>query len=207
MKITPIEIRKYEFKKVFRGYDADEVRYFLEMVADELEAVNREKLELESRVERFDSELSEYRQIEKSMQDALVVAKETSDKSLANARKEADLIIGDAEAKADRIIEDARKEASRIQSEITRLKMERDAFLVKIKNLLRSEMELLATVDELDEDIEEEFEEGVVDFEFKRPRKTTPEDQETYYADEPKEPEPHLEEEDAEEDSVRSGQE
>lgn len=170
MKITPIEIRKYEFKRVLRGYDVDEVRYFLEMVADELEAINREKLEMESKVERFNSELGEYRQIEKSMQDALVIAKEASDKSLANARKEADLIVADAEAKADRIVEDARREASRIQSEITRLKMERDSFLVKIKNLLRSEMELLASVDEPDEDMAEEFEEDIVDFDFNRPR-------------------------------------
>ncbi len=155
MKITPIEIRKYEFKKVMRGYDVDEVRYFLEMVADELESVNRDKLELESRVERVDTELSDYRQIEKSMQDALIVAKETSDKSIQNARKEAELILADAEAKADRIVEDARKEAVRIQSDVTRLKMQRDAFLVKIKNLLRSEMDLLQTVEEFDDDSDE----------------------------------------------------
>lgn len=167
MKITPIEVRKYEFKKVMRGYDVDEVRYFLEMVADELEAINREKLDLESKAERYDTELHDYRQIEKSMQDALIVAKETSDKSIQNARKEAELIIGEAEAKADRIVEDARKEAVRIQSDVTRLKMQRDAFLVKIKNLLRSEMELLHTVEEEDED-RDDFETDELRYDYDR---------------------------------------
>lgn len=148
MKITPIEIRKYEFKKTLRGYDTDEVRYFLEMMADEMEALNREKITLEQQVNQADKQLEEYRQIEKSMQNALIVAKETSDKSLANTRKESKLIIADAEARADRIVENARKEASKIQQEITRLKIQRDTFVVKIKNLLRSELELLEAMDD-----------------------------------------------------------
>lgn len=157
MKVTPIEIRKYEFKKTFRGYDPDEVRYFLEMMADEMEALNREKISLEQKVNQYDKQLEEYRQIEKSMQNALIVAKETSDKSLANTRKESKLIIADAEARADRIVENARKEASKIQQEITRLKIQRDTFVVKIKNLLRSELELLEAMDEVKEIEEMEF--------------------------------------------------
>lgn len=160
MKIAPVEIRKYEFKRTFRGYDPDEVRYFLEMVADELEALNREKHELQSKVEQDKSQLEEYRQIEKSMQDALIVAKETSDKSLANSKKESKLILADAEAKADRIIEDARKEASKIKQEIAQLRIQRDTFIVKLKNLLRSEFELLDALSEEGEEIEEiDFEE------------------------------------------------
>lgn len=169
MKITPIEIRKYEFNKTFRGYDTEEVRYFLEMLADELESLNREKLELETELEQSKSRLQEYKQIEKSMQDALIVAKETSDKSLANSRKEAKLIIADAQAKADRIIEEAHEEASQIRQDISQLRIKRDSLLVKIKNILTSELELLEAMEEADdngEDIElEEREEPLFDIE------------------------------------------
>jgi len=159
VKISPIELRKYEFKKTLRGYDPDEVRYFLEMVADELEALNREKNEMEAQHEQDRKKLEEYRQIEKSMQDALIVAKETSDKSLATSKKESKLIIADAEAKADRIVENARKEAGRIEQEIAHLRIQRDAFIVKLKNLLRSEFELLDALSEKDEDLRDiEFE-------------------------------------------------
>jgi len=169
VKITPIEIRKYEFNKTFRGYDTEEVRYFLEMLADELESLNREKLELETELEQSKSRLQEYKQIEKSMQDALIVAKETSDKSLANSRKEAKLIIADAQAKADRIIEEAHEEASQIRQDISQLRIKRDSLLVKIKNILTSELELLEAMEEADdngEDIElEEREEPLFDIE------------------------------------------
>ncbi|MBD3274261.1 MAG: DivIVA domain-containing protein [Candidatus Marinimicrobia bacterium] len=155
MKIAPVEIRKYEFKKVLRGYDPDEVRYFLEMIADELEAINREKSELESKVKSHQEKLQEYRQIEKSMQDALIVAKETSDRSMANTKKESKLIIADAEAKADRIVEGARKEASKIRQDIEKLRMQKDSFIVKIKNILRSEFELIDALDKSDTKFED----------------------------------------------------
>lgn len=155
MKIAPVEIRKYEFKKVLRGYDPDEVRYFLEMIADELEALNREKSELETKVKSHQEKLQEYRQIEKSMQDALIVAKETSDRSMANTKKESKLIIADAEAKADRIVEGARKESSKIRQDIEKLRMQKDSFIVKIKNILRSEFELIDALDKSDTKFED----------------------------------------------------
>ncbi|MCK4773095.1 MAG: DivIVA domain-containing protein, partial [Candidatus Latescibacteria bacterium] len=34
MRITPIDIRKQEFRKSMRGYDQDEVDTFLSMIAD-----------------------------------------------------------------------------------------------------------------------------------------------------------------------------
>ncbi len=37
MKITPLDIRKQEFKAGFKGYDKNEVNVFLEMIAKEME--------------------------------------------------------------------------------------------------------------------------------------------------------------------------
>ena len=38
MKLTPLEIRKMDFAKSLRGYNTDEVRAFLEIVAEQVEA-------------------------------------------------------------------------------------------------------------------------------------------------------------------------
>ncbi|MFQ5630060.1 MAG: DivIVA domain-containing protein, partial [bacterium] len=43
MKLTPLDIKKQEFKKNLRGYDPIEVDAFLEMVANEFESLLREK--------------------------------------------------------------------------------------------------------------------------------------------------------------------
>ena len=39
MRITPLDVRKQDFRKAVRGFDCDEVRAFLTTLADEYEAV------------------------------------------------------------------------------------------------------------------------------------------------------------------------
>ena len=42
MKLSPIEIRKQEFKKSMRGYDTVEIDTFIELVANEYENLIKE---------------------------------------------------------------------------------------------------------------------------------------------------------------------
>ena len=143
MKLTPIDIRKWEFKKGMRGYDKYEVQAFLELAAEEFEKLQQDRREFEQKSKRLEKEIEEYRRVEKSLQDTLVSAKETTDRSMENSRKEAELIVGDAELHADQILEGARKKASKIEDEITRLTVLRDSFAVKLKGILNSQVELL----------------------------------------------------------------
>lgn len=143
MKLTPIDIRKWEFKKGLRGFDKYEVQAFLELAAEEFEKLQQDRREFEQKSKRLEKEIEEYRRVEKSLQDTLVSAKETTDRSMENSRKEAELIVGDAELHADRILEGARKKASKIEDEITRLTVLRDSFTVKLKSILSSQVELL----------------------------------------------------------------
>lgn len=143
MKLTPIDIRKWEFKKGLRGFDKYEVQAFLELAAEEFEKLQQDRREFEQKSKRLEKEIEEYRRVEKSLQDTLVSAKETTDRSMENSRKEAELIVGDAELHADKILEGARKKASNIEDEITRLTVLRDSFTVKLKGILNSQVELL----------------------------------------------------------------
>ena len=155
MKLTPIDIRKWEFKKGLRGYDKYEVQAFLELAAEEFEKLQQDRREFEQKSKRLEKEIEEYRRVEKSLQDTLVSAKETTDRSMENSRKEAELIVGDAELHADKILEGARKKASRIEDEITRLTVLRDSFSVKLKSILSSQVELLDMFGEVNIDEKE----------------------------------------------------
>ena len=157
MKLTPIDIRKWEFKKGVRGYDKYEVQAFLELSAEEFEKLLQERREFEQKSKRLEKEIEEYRRVEKSLQDTLISAKETTDKSMQNSRKEAELIVGDAELQADKILDSARKKVSRIEDEITRLTVLRNSFAVKLKGLLNSQIELLELFDEVNTDEEEKI--------------------------------------------------
>jgi cell division initiation protein len=51
VKLTPLDIRRQEFKKVVRGVDPEEVSVFLDMVAGEYERVLRENKTLSEELE------------------------------------------------------------------------------------------------------------------------------------------------------------
>ena len=155
MKLTPIDIRKWEFKKGVRGYDKYEVQAFLELASEEFEKLQQERREFEQKSKRLEKEIEEYRRVEKSLQDTLISAKETTDKSMQNSRKEAELIVGDAELHADKIMDSARKKASKIEDEITRLTVLRDSFAVKLKGMLNSQIELLELFEDVNKDEDE----------------------------------------------------
>ena len=155
MKLTPIDIRKWEFKKGVRGYDKYEVQAFLELASEEFEKLQQERREFEQKSKRLEKEIEEYRRVEKSLQDTLISAKETTDRSLENSRKEAELILGDAELHADKVLDVARKKASKIEDEITRLTVLRDSFTIKLKSLLNSQLELLDMFEEVNTDEDE----------------------------------------------------
>ncbi|MCH7819703.1 MAG: DivIVA domain-containing protein [Candidatus Marinimicrobia bacterium] len=155
MKLTPIDIRKWEFKKGVRGYDKYEVQAFLELASEEFEKLQQERREFEQKSKRLEKEIEEYRRVEKSLQDTLISAKETTDKSMQNSRKEAELIVGDAELHADKLMDSARKKVSKIEDEITRLTVLRDSFMVKLKGMLNSQIELLELFDEVNTDVGE----------------------------------------------------
>jgi len=155
LKLTPIDIRKWEFKKGVRGYDKYEVQAFLELASEEFEKLQQERREFEQKSKRLEKEIEEYRRVEKSLQDTLISAKETTDKSMQNSRKEAELIVGDAELHADKIMDSARKKASKIEDEITRLTVLRDSFAVKLKGMLNSQIELLELFEDVNKDEDE----------------------------------------------------
>ena len=57
MKITPLDIRQQQFSVRFRGFDAEEVDTFLEMIADEYETVIEENRKLKEEIEKKDRDI------------------------------------------------------------------------------------------------------------------------------------------------------
>lgn len=143
MNITPLDIRKQEFRKVFRGYDPAEVEAFLDMVADAFEKVSRDTITLQERVEALDTEIGRFRNLERTLQETLIAAQQAAEDTRENAKKEGDLIVKEAEIVAERAIEQARGQVSRIKAEIASLKTQRDTFLARFKGLLEGQAEFL----------------------------------------------------------------
>jgi cell division initiation protein len=151
MKITPLEIKRQQFKKTMRGYDTIEVETFLEMVSNELEDLIHENRGQKDKIIELETQLSDYKNIERSLQQTFIQAQETSGKSIENSKREAEIIVKEAEVKASQIVEKARLDFAHVKEEISQLKARKESVLSKLKVLLSSELNLIRALD-IDED-------------------------------------------------------
>jgi cell division initiation protein len=147
MKLTPLDIRKQEFKKVMRGYDIVEVDTFMEMVSNELEDLLRQQRDVRDRVTELETQLKDYRQIEKTLQQTLLQAQETTGKTYETARRDAESILRDAEARAASILDQATTKLSLMNEEIVQLRGRKAGIISRLRLLLTSELELLKTME------------------------------------------------------------
>jgi DivIVA domain-containing protein len=106
--LTPLDVRKQEFRRSLRGYEPLGVEDFRGRVADELERILREKAVLEERVAALAEQLRAYRERERAMNEALVAAQQLREETRAGAQREAQVVVREAEAEAQRIIAAAR---------------------------------------------------------------------------------------------------
>lgn len=143
MKISPLNIKRQEFSRRIRGYDKEEVDAFLTRLADEFENLQSENDALTKELENTKEKLSEYRRIEKNLQDTLLKAQENSSKSIESTKKQATLMVKEAEVKASQILEKAREDANEIRTAVIHLRDERDLIVSKLKSIIHSQAQLV----------------------------------------------------------------
>ncbi len=147
MKLTPLDIKKQEFRKVMRGYDPVEVDTFMDMMAGEFEDLLKQQKETRDKIVELETQLKDYRQIEKTLQQTLLQAQEATGRTYEAARKEAEIIGREAEAKAAKVIEQANSELARMNNEIIGLKARKESLIGRLRVLLSSELELIKTLE------------------------------------------------------------
>ena len=159
MRITPLDVRKQEFRKGMRGLDPDEVYAFLATVADEYEAALNDNKALRERLLELDDKVQEYRTIERTLRDTLVTAERVTVESKDNARREASLIVKEAQLQAERSLRDISSEAVRLRQEIQRLRSQRDAYVAKMRVVAESHVKFIDSAERdfrSDEDLPQE---------------------------------------------------
>ncbi|NOY78611.1 MAG: DivIVA domain-containing protein [Calditrichaeota bacterium] len=150
MRLTPLDIKKQEFRKTMRGFDPMEVETFLEMVADEYEELLKERNRLKEDVTMLQTQLKDYQQVEHTLKETLMNAQESIKRARANSEKEGEMIIREAELKADEIIGKAYKELEKMKNELMLIKSQKDSFTSKLKHLIQSQLELIEILEKDD---------------------------------------------------------
>jgi len=134
--LTPLEIQKQTFSRTIKGYNSDEVRAYLHLVAEEIERLLRDNDRLSREVGLLREDLEDHSNRERILKDTLLSAQKVAEDLTTNARKEAELIVKDAELLADRLVGQAMHRVGDLEKAIGDLKIERRAARNKLQATL-----------------------------------------------------------------------
>ncbi|MBR6647663.1 MAG: DivIVA domain-containing protein [Clostridia bacterium] len=156
---TADEIRQITFEKVMRGYRPEDVESFMENIADEFEALEKEKRDLEEKLYLLAEKVEQYKAEEESIKTTLINAQRLGESIVSDARVKADNVIREATIKKNDIISSAYNEIEGTEEVLNRLRKEVSDFKRNILSLYKTHIESLSTLP--DERAEEQHEEIV----------------------------------------------
>lgn len=146
--LTPLDIHNREFHKGFRGYNEVEVDEFLDQVVRDFEEVLRENADLKARIEELEAKIGQYRAMEETLNNTLIVAQQAADEVKASSHKEADLIIERANFEAAKIGDDAVRKTRDAELEFENVKRQMQVFKTRMKALAKSYVDILEGTEE-----------------------------------------------------------
>ena len=136
MKISPMDIQRQVFGQRFRGFDPEEVRAFLAVVAEEVAGLQRERDTLEQQLRHVERIVNEHRERETILKNTLLTAQKASEDIRETARKEAATVVKQAEMQGDRLLELAQSRAHDVERGILELRAHRTALRTDIRALI-----------------------------------------------------------------------
>lgn len=145
--LTPLDVQKQEFNVKFRGYNADEVDNFVDLVGKDYEVLYKENAELKQQIKALKNDVEKYKAMEGTLKEAIILAQTTADDVKKNANEKASNIIAEANNKAAGIVRDADGKLLEKKSELTQLKMEIGKYHAEIKGICNGILEILNKIE------------------------------------------------------------
>ena len=148
MKILPLDIKQQKFNKSMRGFDTDEVKTFLEVLAQSFEELIRENNSLKDELRRHINQVNDYRDKESTLKETMLTAQKISEDMKTQAKKEADLIVREAEMKSERMLGETHEKMLKIVDRIQEIKLDRSRFVASLKSIIQQHLKLIETAEQ-----------------------------------------------------------
>ncbi len=146
---SPLELQQIEFeKKVFGGYDMEDVDKTFGVLKHDYEELYIENADMKKKIRELEASLAESIEMKESLHNVLVAAQKSSEELKNNAEKEAELIVKNAQADAREIISAAEKEKEDMERRKEALKSEVDVFITKMSALFEAQIKYLNKTEE-----------------------------------------------------------
>ena len=112
--LTSHDVRAQEFQRVLRGYDPAQVEEFKQRMAEEIDRLVRDRVQLDERIRGMSDQLKSYRDRDRAMNDALISAQQMRAETQTQVEREREVVLREAQSQADQLLLDARSEVERL---------------------------------------------------------------------------------------------
>ena len=138
------------FDTVFRGYDKEQVKNYLDKVIKEYERLLNEKKDADRKIANLEEKMKNYNNLEDKFTRAILTAENAGDEIKRVARIEAESLMNDAKRNANRIINNDLIKAEKANDEADRLKRNTTLLKRRLKAIIESQLEVIEEMDRLD---------------------------------------------------------
>lgn len=139
-----------KFDRSLNGYNISQVNQFIDDVIINVDDMINKMKQKDMEIDRLTKELEHYKSMEATLNRAVVIAEEASNKYQSASLKESDLIVNDAKKNANRIINDALLRAEKLEQESARLRRNIVSYKRRIHDLMDQQIELIDDLDKID---------------------------------------------------------
>ena len=139
------ELKK--FNTTFPGYNKNEVNSFVSNVTTEYESMLNNLKNRDKEIESLKQELNHYKNLENTLNRAILIAEESSQNIKKSTFEESKLIIENAKKNASRIINNALIKAEKVEIEADKLKRQITLYKRKYKDLLETQLNEIENLD------------------------------------------------------------
>ena len=138
-----------QFNTTINGYDKIEVNAFVEEVTKEYEKVLEKLRQSEIENKSLRDRVEYYKNLESTLNTAVLVAEDSSNQIKKIAKEEAKLIIDQAKKNASHIINDALIKAEKTEIEADQLRRSLKLYKSRIKSTIEEQLTMVDDVDNI----------------------------------------------------------
>lgn len=163
--ITSKDVRNKRFEKAAFGYKQEEIDEFLSQLEAELDEMERERTEANSKIQILADKVREYMKDEDAIKDAVLTVQKQKYEIINDANAKAEKILADAQARADELEDEAvrqhaiameknRAEIAKEQESLIEARRQVSDFKKSLFDMYKSHLEMISTMPECYEEEE-----------------------------------------------------
>lgn len=137
-----------KFNVSLNGYNKLEVNNFVNEVTSEYESMLSKLKQQDGEIERLKQDLEKYKNMENTLNRAIVIAEDASNQIKRVARDEAKGVLEDAKRNASRIVNDALIKADKIENDAEILKRRVVIFKKRLRSVVDEQIEFIDSIND-----------------------------------------------------------